>query len=162
MLARTIRYVVGIAVAVGPLVLGCGGQAAIEECDPPGACSCEPGKERETSCSCHGGSTCSIQGDGIEFSCDGNASCDMECGADCLIRCPGTSSCEVTTGAGSIVRCPGTASCDVTCVGDCKVEVSGAADVRLTCAEDAECVMEGCKATECGDGVSVCRTDCPD
>lgn len=126
MLARTIRYVVGIAVAVGPLVLGCGGQAAIEECDPPGACSCEPGKERETSCSCHGGSTCSIQGDGVEFSCDGNADCDMECGADCLI------------------------------------EVSGAADVRLTCAEDAECVMEGCKATECGDGVSVCRTDCPD
>jgi len=148
------------------LAAGCGGGANVEECEPEGSCSCEPGTERATSCSCTGGSNCSISGDDIEFQCDGNAGCGLDCGTNCLVTCPGTTSCNVEVDDEAVVRCPGTAECTVTCSGSCTLEMAGNATSLLTCegeadGADTDCVMEGCTPTECGDGVYACGMDCP-
>jgi hypothetical protein len=149
--------------ALGLIACGPDDGAEIEECDPPGACSCEPGTERETSCSCTGGSECVIEGDSIEFHCDGNAGCGMTCGTDCLITCPGTTSCDVVVDEAAVIDCPGTAECYVTCLGSCTLSMAGASRSTLICDDPAaDCAMEGCSATDCGDGVFTCRSDCPE
>jgi hypothetical protein len=150
---------------LGLAAAACGGDdAEVEFCEPEGACECTDGVERETACVCVGGSTCSVDGDDIEFSCDGNADCSLVCGTNCLITCPGTTQCTVDVGDGAVVDCPGTASCDVLCRGDCEVAVAGAADAIVTCeaeADGAVCDFTGCSPTDCGDGVYACRTACP-
>lgn len=155
---------VGILSAAG-LLAHCGSDATIEECEPEGACSCEAGTERETRCTCVGGSSCSVTGGGIEFTCDGNAACDLSCGEDCLIFCPGTTSCAVTAGDQAVVRCPGTASCSITCEESCSVEIEGAADAVVRCEAEstgATCEITGCSLEDCGDGVYACRATCPE
>lgn len=141
---------------------GCGSDAHIEACEPENACSCGPGTERETSCSCTGGSSCEIEGDDIEFRCDGNAGCGMSCGNDCLITCPGTTTCDIEVGDDGVIECPGTATCNVVCHGSCALSLAGAARAVLTCEDDAAaCEMSGCQATDCGNGVFACRAECP-
>lgn len=137
--------------------------AEVTACEPENACQCTDGTERDTACVCVGGSTCSIEGNSIEFSCQGNAACGLSCGTDCLITCPGTTMCTVATGDDAVVECPGTASCDVTCHGDCTVNVAGAAKAVLRCTEEnASCELAGCSATDCGNGIWACKTACPD
>lgn len=105
-----------------------------------------------------------LDGNQIEFQCQGNAGCGMTCGTDCLITCPGTTTCTVDIGDGSIVSCPGTATCDVRCHGDCIVQMAGAARSIVRCEkadEGAECIVEGCTPVDCGNGVRACRTACP-
>jgi hypothetical protein len=147
------------------VLTACGGdEADVEACEPESACSCTDGVERDTACVCVGGATCSISGDSIEFSCDGNADCNLECGTDCLITCPGTTSCTIDVGDGGIVTCPGTASCDVVCRGDCEVDVGGNADAIVRCEDEANgavCTLSGCSATSCGDGLYACGIACP-
>src|SRR5215210_6063006 len=100
------------------ILLGaCGDEADVEACEPESACSCTDGTERDTACVCAGGATCTISGDSIEFTCDGNADCNLVCGSDCLITCPGTTTCTVDVGDGGVVSCPGTSTCDVLCRG---------------------------------------------
>lgn len=141
---------------------GGGGGAAVYECEPADACSCGPGNERPTACTCSGGSTCEIDGDGIEFHCQGNANCGLACGTNCLVTCPGTTSCSVEVGNDGHVSCPGTATCQVACRGDCTVAMTGNARSTVRCeSEDANCEITGCDATDCGDGVFACRMDCP-
>ncbi len=131
---------VGITlVALGFLAaVGCGGSAEVRTCDPESACTCTDGVERATACTCAGGSSCTIDGDDIEFQCEGNAACGLTCGADCLITCPGTTSCTVTVGDRGEVTCPGTATCDITCLGDCTVDVAGAATANVDCVHEAD------------------------
>ena len=127
------------------LLVACGDSAEVRECTPEGACTCVDGTERDIACSCVGGSSCVIEGDDIEFQCEGNASCGMTCGDNCLVTCPGTTSCTVTVGEGGVVSCPGTASCDITCLGDCTVTVAGAASATVDCVNEAEgaiCTVE--------------------
>ena len=146
-------------------VTGCDreGDAQIYECTPEGACSCEPGVERTTRCTCVGGSDCVVEGDSIEFLCEGNAACGLTCGTTCLITCPGTTSCSVLAGDDAVVVCPGTATCDITCLGDCSVSMDGASRAVVHCAGDgAACEFSGCSPTDCGDGVHACRTACPE
>jgi len=147
------------------LLAHCGGSdATVEQCEPAGACMCTDGTERDIRCTCTGGSTCTVSGGGIEFDCEGNAACELNCGDDCLIVCPGTTSCGVTVGDQGAVRCPGTASCDVTCAENCAVEVAGAADVVVRCeaeASGAACEIVGCSPEDCGAGVYACGTECP-
>jgi hypothetical protein len=147
------------------LVMSCGGdEAEVESCEPENACSCTDGVDRETACVCAGGASCSISGDNIEFSCDGNADCNLACGDDCLITCPGTTTCTVDVGDNAVISCPGTASCDVLCQGDCEVDVGGNADAIVTCVDEANgaiCEITGCSATSCGDGVYACGVGCP-
>jgi hypothetical protein len=140
------------------------GDAELELCEPEDACFCDEGVEREIACVCEGGSTCSISGDSIEFSCDGNAACSLECGTNCLVTCPGTTTCTVSVGDEAVVSCPGTASCDVLCLGDCAVDVAGAASAVVRCeteVDGADCSMSGCEPMSCGDGIYACRTGCP-
>lgn len=138
------------------------GDAEVEYCEPEGACSCMEGVERETACTCNGGSTCEIEGNSIEFQCQGNAGCGMSCGDDCLITCPGTTSCDIDVGNRAEINCPGTASCNVSCRGSCSLQMAGAARALLTCEDpDADCTMDGCRAEDCGDGVFACGMDCP-
>ncbi len=126
--------------------IGCGGgDAEVAACEPEGACYCEDGVERATACFCEGGSNCSVEGDDIEFQCEGNAACGLTCGTNCLVTCPGTTSCTVEVGDGGVVICPGTASCDVTCLGDCTVQVDGAASATVDCVNEASgavCTIE--------------------
>lgn len=157
--------IVGILLGAA-LLVHCGDEsnATIEQCEPEGACSCSPGTERPVRCSCVGGSACTVSGGGIEFSCDGNADCDLTCGENCLVECPGTTSCMVTAGNATEVRCPGTASCDITCEASCAVEIRGAADGVVRCEAEssgAVCAITGCTPEECGDGVYACGTACP-
>lgn len=163
------RLLVG-AVVLGSLAFvgGCGDDdgtgAAVVECMPEGACMCGPGNERPIACSCAGGSSCVLDGNEIEFQCQGNAGCGMSCGTDCLVTCPGTTQCTVEVGDRGIVSCPGTATCDIVCHGDCTVQMAGAARSTIRCeheADGAECVIEGCQPTDCGDGVWACGTACP-
>jgi len=163
-LAAMKHFIAAICMVSGSIAPGCGDDATIERCEPASACSCTAGTDRETRCTCAGGSSCSVAGGGIEFDCQGNAACELTCGDDCLITCPGTTSCGVVAGDGSVVRCPGTASCDVTCEGDCDVTIEGAADAVVRCeAEDigAVCELSGCSFDDCGDGVYACGTACP-
>ena len=151
---------------MGFLVAGCGddSDAEIQMCLPENACSCTDGVERDTSCTCVGGASCSVEGDSIEFQCEGNATCNLSCGTDCLVTCPGTTSCTVEVGDGAVIVCPGTASCDVTCNGDCLVEMSGNADSIVRCVNEADgavCQVTGCSATDCGNNVDACNTACP-
>lgn len=155
-----------LVAATAIALAGCGndGDAEVRECTPENACTCTDGVERDLSCSCTGGSTCSIDGDDIEFACDGNAACGLVCGANCLITCPGTTSCTVDTGDDGVVSCPGTAFCDITCREDCTVDIAGTAEAIVTCeleAEGAVCDVVGCNLTDCGGGVYACRTECP-
>jgi hypothetical protein len=147
------------------VVAACGGSGAeVEFCEPTEACDCVEGVERDTACVCVGGSTCSILGDSIEFSCDGNADCSLVCGTNCLISCPGTTTCTVDVGDDAIVSCPGTASCDILCRGDCAVDVAGTASAVVRCeaeADGAVCSLTSCSPTSCGGGVYACRTSCP-
>ena len=146
------------------LLGGCSDSTSIEQCEPASACMCTQGTERETRCTCSGGSTCTVSGGGIELDCQGNADCALNCGEDCLTVCPGTTSCSVITGDQSEVRCQGTASCDVTCESNCSVEVTGAADAVVECAEEsagAVCALTGCDFEDCGGSVYACRTACP-
>lgn len=130
------RKSVLIALTFVLLAVGCASDADVRDCEPEGACYCSEGEERETLCTCEGGSTCSIDGDNIEFECGGNAACGLTCGEDCLITCPGTTSCTVEVGDGAEVICPGTATCDITCFGDCVVEVDGAASAQVDCVNE--------------------------
>ena len=156
-----------IGILLGAVLLAhCGEEngGTIEQCEPEGACSCSDGTERDTRCTCVGGSTCSVSGGGIEFYCDGTDACELSCGDDCLIVCPGTTSCGVTAGDEAEVRCPGTASCDITCEGDCAVDVQGAADAVVRCEAEssgATCQITSCSPEDCRDGVYACRTMCP-
>jgi hypothetical protein len=131
----------GFFAALAFLGISCGddhGDAEVHECSPEGACSCSEGTERDTACVCTGGSSCSVDGDNIEFACEGNADCSLSCGDDCLITCPGTTTCTVDVGEGAVIECPGTASCDVTCHGDCTVHVAGAATATVDCVNEAD------------------------
>ncbi|MFW6023353.1 MAG: hypothetical protein ACOC9O_01290, partial [Myxococcota bacterium] len=96
----------GLALSMALGLAGCGNDdgAEVKECMPEDACTCTEGTERETQCSCTGGSTCTVDGDNIEFACDGNAACGLNCGDDCLITCPGTTSCTVSTGDEGVVE----------------------------------------------------------
>jgi hypothetical protein len=146
------------------LFAACGDEADVESCEPANACSCDDGVERDIACVCAGGAECSISGDNIEFSCDGNADCNLACGADCLITCPGTTTCTVEVGDDAVVSCPGTASCDVLCQANCSVEVGGNADALVRCADEADgaiCELTGCSPVSCGDGVYACGIACP-
>ena len=146
------------------LLAACGGDAEVEACEPASACSCMDGAERDTACVCAGGATCTIEGDSIEFSCDGNADCKLGCGADCLITCPGTTTCTVDVGDNAVVTCPGTASCEVFCRADCDVDVAGNADAIVRCEDEANgatCRITGCSPTSCGNGLYACGTACP-
>ncbi len=121
------------------LAAGCGrGDAEVEFCEPEDACFCTDGVERETLCVCEGGSDCFIDGDDIEFECEGNAACGLSCGENCLVTCPGTTSCTVEVGHGGEVHCPGTATCDIACYGDCQVHVDGAATATVDCVNEAD------------------------
>jgi len=146
-------------------VAACGNNnAQIQQCTPTNACTCTAGTQRDTACTCSGGASCAISGDSIEFQCDGNADCNLTCGTDCLITCPGTTSCTVDVDDNAVVECPGTASCDVTCRGNCTVDISGNADAIVRCLDQANgavCTVNGCSTTDCGNGVSACRTTCP-
>jgi hypothetical protein len=165
MLDRRITFL-ALTCGVAMFFVACSSGTSVEffDCTPEGSCVCSEGVERELSCSCLGGSNCAIAADDIEFSCDGNAACGLDCGTNCLITCPGTTSCAVIAGDEAVISCPGTAFCDVTCRGSCLVTFAGNASGLVFCADDlAECVVEGCAgATDCGDGVSACRTDCPE
>jgi hypothetical protein len=111
-----------------------------------------------------GGSDCSIDGDNIEFQCEGNAACSLTCGDDCLITCPGTTTCTVDVGDDAEITCPGTASCDITCHGDCTVSIAGTASAIIRCVNEddgAVCAASGCALTDCGGGVKACRSGCP-
>lgn len=140
------------------------GNVQVHECTPEGACTCTEGTQRETACSCEGGSSCVVTGDNIEFACDGNAACGLDCGTNCLVTCPGTTSCTVAVGDDAVVVCPGTATCDITCRADCTVDMSGTSRAVVHCAGEADgatCTFTGCAVTDCGDHVYACRTDCP-
>jgi hypothetical protein len=142
----------------------CDGGATVRECAPESACMCTEGTMRATSCACAGGSTCTIDGDDIEFACDGNAACGLNCGTNCLITCPGTTSCTVSTGDEGDVTCPGTASCDITCLADCRISIAGNATAVVRCegeSSGASCDVTGCTLTDCGGGIYACRTSCP-
>ena len=146
------------------LLAACGGDGEVETCEPENACTCTDGVARDTACVCNGGSTCTITGDSIEFSCGGNAACGLVCGTDCLITCPGTTTCTVDVGDDAEITCPGTASCDVLCRADCTVDVAGNADALVHCdAEDtgSTCTVTGCSPMSCGNGVYACSTGCP-
>jgi hypothetical protein len=63
----------------------------------------------------------------------------------------------------AVIDCPGTAECYVTCLGSCTLSMAGASRSTLICDDPAaDCAMEGCSATDCGDGVFTCRSDCPE
>lgn len=133
-----------VAVVVTLIAMGCGSDAEVKECLPEGSCSCTDGVERDTACVCVGGSDCSIDGDNIEFQCDGNASCGLTCGNDCLVICPGTTICTVEVGDDAVVNCPGTATCNIRCLEDCTVNVAGAADATVECVNEdngAVCIV---------------------
>jgi hypothetical protein len=86
----------------------------------------------------------------------------MTCGTNCLITCPGTTSCTVDVQDQASISCPGTATCDVLCYGSCTVQMAGAAKSIVRCEDEtATCEIQGCQATDCGDGVYACRMDCP-
>jgi hypothetical protein len=142
-------FVTGFFVFVALGGFGCGSDhddAEVRECLPEGACFCTEGVERETACVCEGGSSCSIDGDNIEFECDGNAACGLTCGVNCLVTCPGTTTCTVEVGDDAIISCPGTATCNITCLEDCTVEVAGAANATVDCVKEAEgavCTVNG-------------------
>jgi hypothetical protein len=145
-------------------IAACGGDHDVKACDPSSACTCMDGVDRDTACVCAGGSTCTVDGDSIEFTCDGNAGCNLVCGNDCLITCPGTTMCTVELGDKGVVTCPGTAQCDVLCHADCSVSVAGTADAIVRCeneATGATCTITGCTPTDCGNGVHACGTACP-
>jgi hypothetical protein len=146
------------------LVAGCGNDGKVEACEPTNACSCTDGTQRDTACTCSGGATCSISGDSIEFTCDGNAACNLDCGTNCLITCPGTTTCTVEVGDDAVVTCPGTALCDVLCHGDCTINKAGNADAIMRCEHEADgsvCMISGCTPTSCGNGVYACGAACP-
>ncbi len=128
-----------MAALIAFIATGCGrGDAEVQACEPEGACYCTDGTERETLCVCEGGSDCSVDGDDIEFECEGNAACGLSCGEYCLVTCPGTTSCTADVGHGAVVECPGTATCDIACYGDCEVFVDGAASAEVDCVNEAE------------------------
>jgi hypothetical protein len=147
---------------------GCGSSttAEIHSCEPENACTCtDTSTERDLLCTCSGGATCSIDGDNIEFSCDGNAGCNYACGDNCLYNCVGTTVCEVHSGDNGEVLCTGTTTCDVHCEGDCTVSSPGTSSTILRCLNEAAgavCEITDCNATDCGDGVYTCRTACPE
>jgi hypothetical protein len=127
-----------IAALLVLLTAGCGSSAEVQFCEPEDSCYCTDGVERETLCVCEGGSDCLIDGDNIEFECEGNAACGLSCGENCLVTCPGTTSCTVEVGHGGVVNCPGTARCEIACYGDCQVYVDGAATAIVDCVNEAD------------------------
>jgi hypothetical protein len=156
-----------VSAVLGLAVAGCGrgNDATIHTCEPENACSCtDTSASRDVLCTCVGGSSCSIDGDNIEFACDGNASCSYTCGENCLFNCVGTTGCEVHSGDGGHILCTGTTTCDVHCYGDCTVDSPGTSSSIVRClaeADGAVCTITSCTATDCGDGVYACRTPCP-
>jgi hypothetical protein len=169
---RSLLVTLVASLGIGLTFAGCGGGsggggggAHVAECSPANACSCGPGVDRPTACTCGGGSTCEIDGDAIEFQCQGNAACGMNCGTDCLITCPGTTSCTVDVGDRGEISCPGTATCEIRCRANCTVEMTGTARSTVYCdgaADGATCEINGCNATDCGDGIYACRMACPE
>jgi len=146
------------------VMAACGDDAEVKTCMPENACTCMDGIDRDTACVCAGGATCTVEGDNIEFSCDGNAACNLTCGANCLITCPGTTTCTVEVDDDAVVTCPGTASCDVLCHGDCQVNVAGNADAIVRCEKEASgamCTVMCGGAMNCGNGVYTCSKACP-
>ncbi len=131
--ARWLLFVFA-ALLVALTTTGCSSDVDVLECD--GECTCD---EDTRSCSCAGGTNCTIDGaDDITFYCDGNASCDLECGYGCHAVCPGTTGCTTRLGPDSSAECKGTASCTFYCDGDCDVDCSGAASCTVECHEDCD------------------------
>lgn len=120
---------------------GCGSDPAdVLECE--GDCSCD---EQERSCTCQGGTDCAIDGaSDVTFYCDGNASCDLKCGAECHVVCPGTTQCAATLGPAGSAECQGTASCEYTCDADCDIECGGNTDCSIECHDDCERDGDAC------------------
>ena len=136
-----------------------GGHSEILECI--GTCTCD---QETRTCSCAGGTECTIEGEGnVTLTCDGNASCDLSCGVGCHVICPGTTGCTAEMGDEGTADCQGNAFCDYTCLGDCQVTCSGTPECIVRCTDGAECTILACEGslTDCGDGVQVCRTQCP-
>jgi hypothetical protein len=127
-----------------------------------GECECIP---EENTCSCLGGTDCAIAGDepGLTLICEGNARCEMSCGAECNVECPGTAGCDATMGPDSTGVCNGTGSCAFVCEGNCTVDCPGVSSCTVSCPTDASCEITSCGqgAEDCGDGVLACRTACP-
>jgi hypothetical protein len=138
----------------------CGG-SSVEVLECEGTCTCE---QETRTCSCAGGTDCVVEGaDDITLTCDGNARCDLWCGAGCVVECPGTSGCEASMGHDSAAVCNGTGNCDYECRGDCSVDCPGTSRCSVTCADGHDCEITSCSSVEdCGDGVLVCRGSCPD
>jgi hypothetical protein len=134
------------------------GDVAILECD--GNCSCN---DVTRTCSCSGGTECTIEGEGnLRFTCDGNASCDLNCGNDCEIVCPGTTGCTAEAGEGASFECQGNAICEFTCRANCSVRCAGAAQCLVTCDDTEPCNLDECQgSTDCGNGVFACGRACP-
>ena len=133
----------------------------VEVLECVGSCTCD---DDTRTCTCQGGTECTIEGEeDITLVCDGNASCDLACGNRCHVICPGTTGCTAEMGDDSIAECQGNAECDYTCLGDCEVQCSGTPQCIVRCAEGATCTIVDCDSqlTDCGDGIQVCRTNCP-
>ena len=136
----------------------CGG-ADVLEC--VGSCSCD---DSSRTCTCNGGTLCTVEGaEDITFVCEGNASCDLECGVGCHIECPGTSGCTAVLGDESTAVCNGSGFCDIECDGDCAVDCPGSEMCVLDCPVDATCEITSCEGeiVDCGNGVLACRASCP-
>lgn len=142
------------------VVTSCDGSDDIDVLECSGECACD---EETNTCSCLGGTDCVVESSGaVTLVCEGNARCELACGADCNVDCPGTSGCDATIGDGSTGTCAGTASCNYTCEGECTIDCPGASRCTLGCPTDAACEITSCPTvTDCGDGVLACRTACP-
>ena len=148
------------SLTIAAIAAGCSDDdPAIVACE--GQCTCDSDTR---TCECMGGTTCVMEGGtDVTFRCNGNASCDFLCGANCTSECPGTSVCVAAMGEGSMARCNGTGRCDVTCSGDCRVVCTGNEECTLSCPEGADCAITECsQVIECeGQNAFACRTDCP-
>lgn len=156
---RRVMSVLGFAIVLSP---SCGDDDPVEVLECTGTCSCE---EETRSCSCQGGSECVVgAASDVTLVCEGNASCDLECGVRCHVECPGTAGCAAAMGDDSTAICNGTGTCEYTCGGDCQIDCPGASACIVRCAEGATCEVTSClgpSLVDCGDGVLACRTDCP-
>lgn len=159
--------VLGRMAALGLLAFTCAvastascGSDDVDILECTGECECD---QSTSTCSCLGGTDCTVEGGvNVTLICEGNARCDLECGAGCQVECPGTAGCAATMGDDSTGICNGSGTCDYTCLGDCTVDCPGVSSCTVQCAEGATCDITSCTQQEdCGGGLLACRSACP-
>jgi hypothetical protein len=144
------------------ILVGCDDDSVADVLECVGNCTCI---QDTRTCACGGDTACEVVGESdITLVCEGNARCDLACEELCRVECPGTAGCVAEMGDDSEAVCNGTGDCDYTCNGDCTVDCPGTSRCIVRCAAGYECDVTSCGAgpTDCGEGISACRTACPE